>query len=159
MCVVEAKFITFEAETLSLPFQKYFQKERGLLRSWKSGLRDSVTKYGKLNNRGKSNIPEVNGTMLRRKLPCWRRDRKIPCILVIYSHFLRGVTAPTTVGRPLRKDERSSYHQELIGARFGGWRQVGKHKVRWKDDVCRKIVHVLDVTELGGDSKGERSLE
>jgi len=70
MCVVEAKFITFEAETLSLPFQKYFQKERGLLRSWKSGLRDSVTKYGKLNNRGKSNIPEVNGTMLRRKLPC-----------------------------------------------------------------------------------------
>jgi hypothetical protein len=49
MCAaVAAKFIIFEHETLPLPFQKYFHKERGLLRSWKLGLRDSLMKYGKL---------------------------------------------------------------------------------------------------------------
>jgi len=58
MRVVEAKFIIFEPETLSSSFQKYFQKARGLLNSWKSVLRDSLTKYGKPNHRGKSNIPE-----------------------------------------------------------------------------------------------------
>jgi len=80
MCVVEAKFIIFEPETLPSPFQKYFQNARGLLRNWKLVLRDSLTKYGKLNNRGKSNIPEEG---------CGEWDETPPTVAMLKKRFVR----------------------------------------------------------------------
>jgi hypothetical protein len=80
MCAVEGKFIIFEPETLSSPFQKYFQKARGLLSSWKLVLRDSLTKYGKLNNRGKSNFPEE---------ACGEWDEAPPTVATLKKRFVR----------------------------------------------------------------------
>jgi hypothetical protein len=80
MCVVEGKFIIFEPETLSSLFQIYFQKARGLLRSWKLVLRDSLTKYVKLKNRGKSNIPEE---------ACGEWDEASPTVAMLKKRFVR----------------------------------------------------------------------
>jgi hypothetical protein len=80
MCVDEAKFIIFGPETLSSPFQKYFQKARELPRSCKLVLRDSLAKYAKLNNREKSNITEEI---------CGKWDKAPPTVAMLKKRFVR----------------------------------------------------------------------